>query len=417
MLAYAGTSPPPLPSLTARPPVLYSQAQRSTQPGSSTSASPFATLVTSPFPPHTNHPHHPPTPATMCFGKREKSKPQMQSVAKALYKPSTNPPIPVLEDYDPSAKGVTSSRRLAPPRRSQRNSVASGMSGVSSRTSLAEAEREAEQAQLRALVTDRLKREPDSPFVFPAFKPFIESGQFLALLQQDALVEAGDELGEHRFDVDMAAGTLTFAADDGRTLACGAHLLCSIAPGPRSILWGWAHPRGDDVGLGLRAAGEKHRLPELVAEELPFPEGFEPDEDGIASLAHEIGAAAVGILARGPYYSAPNGTSRVLFILDTPLPKLTLATAIAKAPRILGSGLINNPRRAVEGLATMMGWSATPVSEGKSLVISDGSSCATVMFDDHGRVARFDASMAPNGAVQHVAAAPAPPTVTVSASA
>lgn len=319
----------------------------------------------------------------------------MQSVAKALYKPSTNPPMPVLEDYDPSGKSVSSQRR-APPRASQRNSMASGASASSSRTSLAEAEREAEQAQLRELVTKRHMQEPDSPYVFPAFKPFIESGQLLALLQQDALVEAGDELGEHRFDVDMAAGTLTFTAEDGRTLACGAHLLASIAPGPRSILWGWAHPRGDDVGLGLRAAGERHRLPELVAEELPFPEGFEPSEDEIAHLAHEIGAAAVGILARGPYYSAPNGTSRVLFILDAPLPMLTLATAFAKAPRILGSGLINSPRRAVEGLATMMGWAATPVAEGKGLSLSDGASSATVMFDEHGRWAGLSASLAGN---------------------
>lgn len=328
----------------------------------------------------------------------------MQSVAKALYKPSTHPPVPVLEDYDPSNKSgsarnsvrATNPANLAPPSRARaslsahRNSIASVATGASAssssvRTSIAEAEREAEQAALREHVTKRLADEPSSPFVFPALKPFIESGQLLALLQQDALVEAGDELGEHRFDVDMAAGKLTFTGDDGRTLECGAHLLASIAPGPRSILWGWAHPRGDDVSLALRKAGEEHRLPELVAEELPFPDTFDPSEDDIAHLAHQVGAAAVGILARGPYYSAPNGTSRVLFILDAPLPSLTLATAVAKAPRILASGLINNPRRAVEGLATMMKWSATPVADGKGIELGDGSSSATVMFDDNGR--------------------------------
>ncbi|CAK9782647.1 hypothetical protein CC85DRAFT_283987 [Cutaneotrichosporon oleaginosum] len=360
----------------------------------------------------------------MCFGRRPKEPKQMQSVAKALYKPSTHPPVPVMEDYTPSAKSSTT--RLAAPRMSaaHRNSIASvgGDTVSSGRTSVAEAEREAEQAALRALVTQRKQESPDSPFVFPALAPWIEAGQLAALLQQDALVEAGDELGEHRFDVDMAAGTLTFTSDDGRKLECGAHLLCSIAPGPRSILWGWAHPRGDDVAAGLRRAGDELKLPELAAEELPFPEGFEPTEDDVAALAHEIGAAAVGILRRGPYYSAPNGTARVLFILDAPLPQLTLATAVAKAPRILASGLINNPRRAVEGLAGMMGWSSSAVADGRGLQFGDGKSAATVMFDENGRWAGISAALAagasttaPTSQAAHNQAAP--PTVTITAAA
>jgi hypothetical protein len=351
----------------------------------------------------------------MCFGRRPKEPKQMQSVAKALYKPSTIPPMPVMEDYTPSAKSSTT--RLAPPRMSMahRNSIASvgGDSVSSGRTSVAEAEREAEQAALHNLVTQRRRENPDSPFAFPALAPWIEAGQLAALLQQDALVEAGDELGEHRFDVDMAAGTLTFTSDDGRKLECGAHLLCSIAPGPRSILWGWAHPRGDDVAAGLRRAGEEHRLPELVAEELPFPEGFEPTEDDVAGLAHEIGAAAVGILKRGPYYSAPNGTARVLFILDAPLPTLNLATAVAKAPRILASGLINNPRRAVEGLVGMMGWNASPIADGRGMQLSDRTSAATVMFDENGRWAGLSAATA----AAEPQPQPAPPTVTITAAA
>ncbi|BEJ12989.1 hypothetical protein CspHIS471_0301630 [Cutaneotrichosporon sp. HIS471] len=321
----------------------------------------------------------------MCFFRSKEPK-QMQSVAKALYKPSTIPRAPVMEDYNPSANG--SKPRLAPPRAS------TGANSVSSeRTSVAEAEREIQQADLRALVTQRHNNAPDSPFVFPVLAPWIEAGEFAAFLQQDALVEAGDELGEHNFEVDMAAGTLTFRSADGRSLECRAHLLCSIAPGPRSILWGWAHPRGDEVAAGLLSVGEQYQIPELMAEELPFPDNFAPTDEDISSLAHQIGAAAVGILQRGPYYSAPNGSSRVLFILDAPLPPLTLVTAITKAPRILASGSIHNGRRAVEGLASMMKWRASPVAQGRGMELSDGTSAATVMFDELGRWTGISASL------------------------
>ncbi|GMK57930.1 hypothetical protein CspeluHIS016_0407640 [Cutaneotrichosporon spelunceum] len=357
----------------------------------------------------------------MCLFRKKEPK-QMQSVAKALYTPSSNPTGPVMEDYVPSAK--SSKTRLAPPTTSgaHRNSNASGAgeTSLSTRTSDAGAQREEQQAKLRALVTQRHNDAPDSPFVYPALAPWIESGQLAALLQQDALVEAGDELGGHRFDVDMEAGTLTFTGDDGRKLECRAHLLCSIAPGPRSILWGWAHPRGDEVAAGLRRLGKEQQITELSADELPFPDGFGPTDEDIAALAHQIGWAAVGILKRGPYYSAPNGPSRVLFILDAPLPTLTLATAVTKAPRMLSSGLINNPRCAVEGLADMMRWNMNPAQEGSGIQLSDGTSAMTVMFDENGRCAHLTGSLAgapdqpqPQEHAQH--AQPSAPTVSATA--
>ncbi|BEJ02024.1 hypothetical protein CcaverHIS631_0607060 [Cutaneotrichosporon cavernicola] len=255
----------------------------------------------------------------MCFFRSKEPK-QMQSVAKALYKPSTIPRAPVMEDYNPASNG--SKPRLAPPRAST-----GGNSVSSERTSVAEAEREVQQAELRALVTQRHNNAPDSPFVFPALAPWIEAAEFAAFLQQDALVEAGDELGEHNFEVDMEA------------------------------------------------------------------DNFAPTDEDISSLAHQIGAAAVGILQRGPYYSAPNGSSRVLFILDAPLPPLTLATAGIKAPRILASGSIHNVRRAVEGLASMMKWRTSPVEQGRGIELNDGTSTATVMFDELGRWTGFSASL------------------------
>ncbi|MDR2295044.1 MAG: hypothetical protein LBE05_07545 [Microbacterium sp.] len=228
---------------------------------------------------------------------------------------------------------------------------------------------------------------------FPALQTYIDRGLLLSLLQQDALVEATDALGQHRWDVDMQQGTLTFTSekDPARRLATRAHLIASIAPGPRSVLWDWAHPQGSQQGASaaLRAAGERDGVRELSVGEVPFPADFDAqDRDAMAQLAHEIGQASVGILGRGPYYSAPvDGGTRFIFLLDAPLPPLTLAAVVAKLPRLLSTGLFRDPRTAVWGLATAQRWSFRWNDDAFSgATLSDGSTVAQFGFDPQGRI-------------------------------
>ena len=132
---------------------------------------------------------------------------------------------------------------------------------------------------------------------FAALQPLADRAALFVALRQDALSAAADALGDHRWDADMAAGTLTFTANDdpSRQLATRSHLVATIAPGPRSLLWAWAHPSGDPQGIAaqLRAYGEQHGIAELTAAEVPFPADASGDEDWIAQAAHKIGRAHV----------------------------------------------------------------------------------------------------------------------------
>src|SRR5690349_7447571 len=99
---------------------------------------------------------------------------------------------------------------------------------------------------------------------FAALQPLADRAALFTALRQDALSAAADALGEYSWDADMAAGTLTFIAnaDPSRQLVTRAHLVATIAPGPRSMLWAWAHPQGDTQGVAalLQAYGAAHDI-------------------------------------------------------------------------------------------------------------------------------------------------------------
>lgn len=227
--------------------------------------------------------------------------------------------------------------------------------------------------------------------IYPALQPAIDRGMLLSLLQQDALVELTDTLGAHRWDVDMVAGTLTFTSeqDPSRSIVAGARLIASIAPAARSVLWAWAHPQSDPAGItaALRQHGETEGVAEFAQGELPLPAGGETAE-GIAALAHEIGQAASGVLGLGPYYSAPaEGGTRFVFLLDAPVPPLTLTTTIAKLPRMVSTGLLRDGRTSLWALATTQGWGFEwGDAHFGSATLSDGATAARVSFDEAARI-------------------------------
>ncbi|SFR68991.1 DUF6882 domain-containing protein [Microbacterium azadirachtae] len=235
---------------------------------------------------------------------------------------------------------------------------------------------------------------------FPALAPLADRAALFAALRQDQLVAATDALGEHRWDVDLAAGTLAFTseADPSRRIVARASLVATIAPGPRSLMWAWAHPQGgaDPQIAALRDYGTTYGIAELSQPELPFPAEADADVDGwISGAAHQVGAIAEEITGRSPYYSAPVGSgTRAVFLLDAPLPALTVADAVTALPRILPELSLSDARSSVWDLARLAGWSMQWTDEAYSgAVVSDATGSATFRFDEYARIAGIESTL------------------------
>ena len=235
---------------------------------------------------------------------------------------------------------------------------------------------------------------------FPALAPLADRAALFAALRQDQLVAATSALGEHRWDADLAAGTLTFTAeaDPSRQLVARASLVATIAPGPRSLMWAWAHPQGgaDPSIATLREYGTTYSLTELSQPELPFPAEAEADLDGwIAGAAHQIGAIAEEITGRSPYYSAPVGSgTRAVFLLDAPLAPLSVSDAVVALPRILSELTLSDARSSVWDLARLAGWSMQWTDEAYSgAVVTDASGSATFRFDEFARISGIESQL------------------------
>ena len=235
---------------------------------------------------------------------------------------------------------------------------------------------------------------------FAALQPLADRAALFTALRQDALVTATDALGEHRWDADLNAGTLTFTANDDATrqFIARPHLIATLAPGPRSLLWAWAHPQGDAQGVAaqLRDYGQQYGITELTQAELPFTEDAGDDaESWIAQATHVIGSVAVEITGRSPYYSAPvGGGTRAVFLLDAPLAPLTVADAVIAAPRILSTLSLPDARSSVWDAARLAGWNLEWTDEDFSgAVVSDASGSATFRFDEQARITGIEGSM------------------------
>jgi hypothetical protein len=233
---------------------------------------------------------------------------------------------------------------------------------------------------------------------FAALQPLADRAALFATLRQDALTTAVDALGEHRWDADMAAGTLTFSANanPAHQLVTRPHLIATIAPGPRSVLWAWAHPQGDAQGVAaqLRDYGTQYGIDELGRPELSFPDDTGTDlEQWIEVVAHQVGSVAVEITGRSPYYSAPiGGGTRAVFLLDAPLAPLTVRDAVIAAPRVLSSLALSDARSSVWDAARLAGWNLQWTDEAFSgAIVTDASGSATFRFDEQARIVGIDA--------------------------
>nr|WP_201469142.1 DUF6882 domain-containing protein [Microbacterium hydrocarbonoxydans] len=236
---------------------------------------------------------------------------------------------------------------------------------------------------------------------FAALQPLADRAALFTALRQDSLATALEALGDNRWDADMAAGTLTFTSNDdaSRQLATRAHLVATIAPGPRSLLWAWAHPQGDPDGIAarLRDYGTEHGVVELSEQELPFPADATGDADWITAAAHTVGAVAVELTGRAPYYIAPvGGGTAAVFVLDAPLPPLTVASAAIVLPRLLAGLALVDARTSVWDAARLAGWNLTWTDESFSgATITDDTGTATFHFDEQARITNIESSLHP----------------------
>jgi hypothetical protein len=218
---------------------------------------------------------------------------------------------------------------------------------------------------------------------FAALQPLADRAALFTALRQDSLVTALEALGDHRWDADMAAGSLTFTSNDdpSRQLATRAHLVATIAPGPRSLLWAWAHPQGDPDGVAaqLRDYGTEHGIAELSETELAFPDDAAGDAEWITAAAHTVGTSAV-------------------FLLDAPIPPLTVASAAIALPRVLSELALTDARTSVWDAARLAGWNLTWTDESFSgATITDATGSATFHFDEQARITNIESSLHAQG--------------------
>lgn len=238
---------------------------------------------------------------------------------------------------------------------------------------------------------------------FAALQPLADRAALFTALRQDSLARELEKLGDNHWDADMAAGTIVFSANDdpARQVVARAHLIATIAPGPRSLLWAWAHPQGDAQGIAaqLRDYGAQHGISELSEPELPFPTDAVGDDGWITAAAHTVGAVAVELTSRAPYYVAPVGGGTVaVFLLDLPLAPLTVADAAIVLPRILSGLALPDARTSVWDAARLAGWNLSWTDEAFSgATVSDSSGSATFRFDEHARIANIESSLQPQG--------------------
>ncbi|MGF2948750.1 DUF6882 domain-containing protein [Microbacterium alcoholitolerans] len=234
---------------------------------------------------------------------------------------------------------------------------------------------------------------------FETLRSLADRAALATALRQDQLIAAVDALGEHRWEVDLSAGLLTFAAeaDPSRTLQGKPHLIASIAPGPRSLMWAWALPEKHDSTTAekLRAYGEQHGIAELTDGEVPFGDDTGGEHDQwLVDLAHVVGGATAEIAGLSPYYVAQVGESRAVMQVDVPLPALTVSAAVTALPRALSGLEMRDPRASVWDLSRLAGWRLEWVDEAFSAaVVSDATGTATFRFDEQARIAGIESTL------------------------
>lgn len=228
-----------------------------------------------------------------------------------------------------------------------------------------------------------------------------DTGALYAALSQRLLQGGVEERvgGEFDYSADLDTDSFVFTGRaTGTTIETTVELMASVAPGPRSVLWGRALPSGGRAGAQMiLERGHADELPSLLVDELPFPAGDDPD-DAAQYVALEIGAVVAAVTGGGLTYvvAVGGGTLAVLLLgdLDFARPRID-HSFLTRVPMALGAGTIEDHRAAMHGLATMSGWTIDWTSDWSSAELADpvtGNS-ATAEFDQYARLSGLRGSL------------------------
>lgn len=186
--------------------------------------------------------------------------------------------------------------------------------------------------------TESMKAYNDKLPFFPQLAHYVKRGRVLSSMQQTILFGKTAGIGWRWRKEDRM---FTFVDDSEAPLfAFRAHMVASLAPGPKTILWGWAHPTHEDEPLNDTVYGlaEADECQALLTPELPFPEWFPStgrrwdettpaaeriEKDVLFEMAIEVGYAITGLTGRGPFYAGSGGNrSRQVYFLEQIQPVL-----------------------------------------------------------------------------------------------
>lgn len=206
------------------------------------------------------------------------------------------------------------------------------------------------------------------------------------------------------YEVDLDRQHFAMVGDKGKVTAT-AHLLASIAAKPATLLWGYSDilarfGKATELAYKVRDYGVEHKDDEFASHEVEYT--FPPDLDQgmvIASVAHDIGSAAISIFGTEYYYySSPiGGGSRVVLLLENlsePVPPITLDYLYARLPRYLQQ--VDDIAWSLEGFVELMpGWSLELSEDGgmhhARITDESGASIrANYQFDEYDRLKRVE---------------------------
>lgn len=222
------------------------------------------------------------------------------------------------------------------------------------------------------------------------------SGLTQSLLGDYVVAQVGER---HRFEVDIPTQRLSFVGEDGRRLDVHAEMIGSVAPGPRSLLWGWAHPQGQgDDRFAIKRLGERFGLRELTTPEVPLDPSI-ADEDldhEVFEVSHLAGLVAVEAIREGFYYSAPTGHGpRVVFWLRglEAVPAPTMRTVSSRLSQIVSEAFCRDHRSGMLGVAEHLGWYLDWRDESFAVLSDPDGQQAEIHFDGQGRLSNLTSTL------------------------
>jgi hypothetical protein len=208
------------------------------------------------------------------------------------------------------------------------------------------------------------------------------------IAQYDRQYFAIREIGNFAWNIDIRSGILSL----GRQYRWPVQLLGTESETSRTWLWAWANDASNipdhllTASLTLKAYGEQHGIPELIAPQLLL--------DQVDS--HTLALLASGICEANAYYRCPyEGGALFVLITDENFPKCPdppLQRIATVFPQAIASLDIPDHRLALTGYLDHYG--LAHASEGDTVVVREGGEpVLTATFDGENRLTHLEVKL------------------------